>query len=100
MVTRVGGSRRKTRYKMSRSMRQKGKLSITAFMQEFAIGDAVTLVADSVYQGGMYDRRSHGKSGQIVGKQGECYQVAIMDGRVTKIQIVHPVHLRKSGEKS
>ncbi|MBW3021882.1 hypothetical protein KY328_03110 [Candidatus Woesearchaeota archaeon] len=35
MVKRIGGARRKTRSKMKKPVRRKGKISITKYFQEF-----------------------------------------------------------------
>lgn len=94
MVTRVGGFRRKTRFKLSRAPRAKGKFPLTAFLRQYKEGDRVQLVADSIYQRGMYHPRFHGRVGTVGKSQGECYQVTLKDGGVSKIFVVHPVHLR------
>ena len=95
MVTRVGGARRKSRYKFSRTLRQRGKVPITSYLQTLHEGSKVQLVANTYMQDGIYHPRFHGRVGQVVGKQGECYQVLIEDGSIQKKLIVHPVHLRK-----
>ncbi|MBW2987713.1 50S ribosomal protein L21e [Candidatus Woesearchaeota archaeon] len=95
MVTRIGGFRRKSRYKFKKKRRFKGKLSLKRFLQQLNTGDKVTLNLDSAYQRGMYHPRFHGKSGVVKGKIGRCYNVQIKDGQKEKTLIVHPVHLRK-----
>jgi len=96
MVQRVGGFRRKTRSKLSKNIRQKGKMSLTSFFAKYEEGQKVCLKAQPAYQRGMYHPRFHGKMG-IVGskKQGSCYQVVIDDMGKKKALIVHPVHLKK-----
>lgn len=95
MVTRIGGSRLKTRHKLSKSRRQKGKISINAYLQTYAEGDKVLLKAEPAIQGGMYHPRYHGKVGTVTKKQGACYLVSIQDQRATKTMLVHPIHLRR-----
>jgi large subunit ribosomal protein L21e len=95
LTTRIGGFRRKTREKLKKPRREKGKLSIRNFLQNFSEGDKVQLVAEPAYQKGMYFPRFHGKTGVVKGKSGECYNVAITDEKKQKTLIVHPVHLRK-----
>ena len=95
-MQRVGGFRRKTRRKLSKNIRQKGKLSIRKFFQKFVDGDRVCLVAEPSYQKGMYFPRFHGKSGVIDGKQGSSYYVKIKDGNKLKRVLTHPVHLKKA----
>lgn len=94
MVQRVGGARRKTRGTFKKTHNQRGKMSLRQFFQEFAEGQKVLLKAEPSYQKGIYYRRYHGKVGTVLGKQGACYQVALKNGGVSKILIVHPVHLR------
>lgn len=96
MPERTGGSRRKTRYKYQKDLRQKGKMSLRKFLQEFTQGDKVTLLIEPAYQRGMYHRRFHGKVGVVSGKQGECYKVDVNEQSMKKTFIIHPVHLRKS----
>ncbi|MFT4249851.1 MAG: 50S ribosomal protein L21e [Candidatus Woesearchaeota archaeon] len=95
MVQRTGGMRRKTRQKLSKNARTKGKISIRDSLQTFNTGDVVILKAEPAVQDGMYFPRFHGKQGVIKAEQGACYQVEILDGKNKKIVIVHPVHLQK-----
>jgi large subunit ribosomal protein L21e len=92
---RIGGYRRKTRQKMTKGHRQKGKISLSSFFQSFNIGDNVAFLAEPAYQKGMYHPRYHGKVGVVKAKRGDCYEVGIKDGSVSKTMIVHPVHLKR-----
>lgn len=94
MVTRIGGARRKTRKRMTKARRSKGKISLTNYFQQLKKGDKVALKAEPAYQKGMYDLRFHGKIGTVGSKTGKCYEVCISDGKAKKL-IVHPVHLKK-----
>ncbi|NQV08500.1 50S ribosomal protein L21e [Candidatus Woesearchaeota archaeon] len=96
MVQRIGGFRRKTRHKLSKSVRQKGKISIKKYFQEFEIGDKVVLKAEPAIQKGMYHPRFHSKPGIIKEKKGNAYIVLIKDGKKEKDIIAHPVHLLKA----
>ncbi len=95
MAQRIGGFRRKTRYKLKKDYRDKGKISISRYFQEFKIGDKVVLKAEPSIHKGMYHPRFHGKTGTIKSKQGKCYQVLINDHNKEKTLIIHPIHLRK-----
>lgn len=95
MAKRVGRSRRKTRQIMSKHAREKGKISLSSYFQEFKEGDNVNLQAEPAMHKGMYFRRFHGKQGVIKGKRGGCYEVMLKDGGKQKMLIIHPVHLRK-----
>ncbi|MBI2541724.1 50S ribosomal protein L21e [Candidatus Woesearchaeota archaeon] len=96
MTRRIGGLRRKTRYKFRKEIRKRGKLSLTRYMQSFNLGDRVHLALESSIQKGMYHPRFMGKTGVISGKRGRCYSVEINDFGKGKTLIVHPVHLKKA----
>ena len=95
MAKRVGGSKRKSRHKLTKNVRQKGKLSLRRFFQDLVDGDKVVLNNEASYLGGTYHLRHHGKIGTVVGLAGACYQVKIKDICKFKTLIVHPVHLKK-----
>ena len=95
MAKRMGGFRRKTRRKLRKNVRQKGKISITRYLQEFNVNNRVQLLAEPAVQKGMYFPRFHGKAAVIKGKRGDCYEVEIKDGEKYKTLIIHPVHLKK-----
>ncbi|MDO8555793.1 MAG: 50S ribosomal protein L21e [Nanoarchaeota archaeon] len=95
MVKRIGGFRRKTRAKMRKNYKDRGKISIRSFLQSFKAGDKVVLKAEPAYQLGMYYPRFHGKQGIVAGKAGKCYQVMIFDGNKEKMVVVHPIHLHR-----
>jgi len=94
MVTRIGGARKKSRQKMLKPRRAKGKISLTRYFQELKAGSKVALKAEPAYQKGCYPLRFHGKIGTVLSKKGRCYEIRIIDGK-TKRLLVHPVHLRK-----
>lgn len=95
-MKRIGGSRRKSRHKMRKSVSERGKLPISRYLQNYEEGDRVLLKAYPSHQGGLFCLRFHGKIGEIVGKQGTCYKVGIKDGNKAKECIIHPVHLLKA----
>lgn len=95
-MQRTGGYRRKTRSKLRKNIREKGKVAIRRFFQSFAEGDRVSFVAEPGVQRGMYHPRFHGKSGIIAKKQGTNYHVKIKDGNKEKSILVHPIHLKKA----
>jgi|SRR3989344_3718244 len=95
MTKRIGGYRRKTRHKLAKNVRDKGKLSLVRYFQDFKNGDKVCLNAEPSYHDGMYHPRFHGKAGTVLGKAGKCYEVEIKDINMYKTVIVHPVHLKR-----
>ena len=95
MAKRIGGSKRKTRYKLQKEIRRKGKISITKYLQKFNLGDKVYLAIEPAVQKGTYHPRFMGKTGTINKKSGRCYGVVITEGSKEKQLIVHPVHLKR-----
>jgi len=95
MVTRIGGFRRKSRYKLKKHFREKGKIGISRYFQEFTEGERVVLKGEPAVQKGLYHPRFHGMSGVVKKKLSRCYEIAIMDKDKAKTVIVHPVHLKK-----
>lgn len=94
MVTKIGGSKRKARYKLKKEKRQRGKISTSRYMQSFDIGQRVHLSIEPSVHKGDYHLQYLGKTGIIRGSRGKCYEVAIKDGNKEKLLIVHPIHLR------
>lgn len=92
---RKGSLRRKSRSKMTKNINERGKLSVTKYLQKFNVGDKVFLHADSAVHTGLYHMRFHNRSGIIASKQGSCYVVKVKDYTKFKNFIVHPVHLKK-----
>lgn len=96
MVKRIGSSRRKTRSKLSKDNREKGKIRTSSYFNTFNVGDKVSLNAEPAVQKGLYLPRYYGKIGTIGGKKGRCYEVQVNDHNKEKTLIVHPVHLKKA----
>lgn len=96
MVQRIGTKQRKTRYKFKRHYKQKGKISLSKYFQEFQTGDKVNLKIESNVDLGRFFPRFHGLTGTITGsKRGSCYEVLIQDGHKEKKLFVHPIHMKK-----
>jgi len=95
MVKRIGTSRRKTRHKLKKSLRQRGKLSLTKYFQTFETGEKVCLSIEPSIQKGVYFPRFFGKTGIVQKKTGTCYEVQIKDFNKKKTIIAHPVHLKR-----
>ncbi len=95
MVKRIGGIRRKTRYKFRKGRRNKGKISLTRYFQRFNLGDTVHLSVEPSVHSGMYHPNFMGRTGIVRAKRGVCYEIVIDDLGKKKTLIVHPVHLRR-----
>ena len=94
MPSNKGGSKRKARYKIRKERRQKGKISISRFMQSFDPGQRVSLSIEPSYHKGAYHLQYVGKAGIVKGMRGKCYEVTIKDGGKEKLLIIHPIHLK------
>lgn len=95
MVTRIGGSRRKTRRRLAKNIRQAGKISLSKYFQQFKEGDNVCLKAEPAVQKALYFRRFHGRIGKRLRKRGTCYEIKFNDQGKFKTIITHPVHLKR-----
>lgn len=94
-MKKTGGLRRKTRQLFKKHKRQKGKLSLTRYLQTFKKGDKVKLTVESAMHKGMYHPMFYGKISIVKTKKGKCYEILITDRGKQKTLIVHPVHLKK-----
>ena len=95
MVKRIGTIRRKTRNKLSKKITQRGKVTITRYLQHFDVGDKVGIVIEPSVHKGMPHPRFYGKVAVVRSKKGNCYEVIFKDGKKEKTLIAHPVHLKK-----
>ena len=91
---RIGGDRRKSKFKLTKEKRRKGKISLTMFMQSFEMGQKVHLSIEPSIHKGSYHSRFIGKTGIIKGSRGKCFEVSINDGNKEKMIIIHPIHLK------
>ncbi len=95
-MKKTGGLRRKSRSLFRKHRREKGKMTLSKYLQSFKKGERVKLNLESSVQKGMYHPMFYGKLGEIAAKKGKCYEVLITDGGKQKTLIVHPVHLKKA----
>ena len=95
MAKRIGSKIRKTKHKLRKSFRRKGKISFSSYFQNFNAGDKVCLYVESSCQGGMYHPRFLGKIGVIKNKRGKCFEISIKDKGKEKTLIAHPIHLKR-----
>lgn len=99
-MRRKGGSRRKTRGKLKKHVRDKGKLSVGKYFQKFEAGERVALVPEPSIQKGLYFRRYIGKTGIVIGKEGVNYRVLIKDNNKEKVIVTPPIHLKDLNVKA
>lgn len=84
-----------TREKLSNKPRERGISPPQRAVQEFDEGSMVHLKIDPSSQKGRFHPRFSGQTGEVIGKQGQCFKVAIRDGGKEKIVISRPEHLRQ-----
>ncbi|MFA6462212.1 MAG: 50S ribosomal protein L21e [Candidatus Woesearchaeota archaeon] len=95
MANRVGSFLRKTRQKMRLGYKEKGKISLSKYFQEFKEGEKVALKNHSCVLKGRFFPRFQGITGTIAEKRGSCYAVVFHDHDKLKKVFVHPIHLKK-----
>lgn len=96
MVKRSKGTRSKSRHVLRRKPRDRGISSITRAIQQFEIGESVSVNIDSSVHKGMPHHRFHGYTGKIEGTQGDAYLVGINVGKKHKTLIVRSEHLGRA----
>ncbi len=77
-----------------KSPREKGKLKLSRYFQEFNEGDRVGVIMELAVNP-KFPRKLQGRSGVILIKRGTNYIVKINDLNKEKKYIIHPVHLKK-----
>ncbi|HLD05082.1 MAG TPA: 50S ribosomal protein L21e [Candidatus Nanoarchaeia archaeon] len=95
MANRIGSSRHRSRQKMTKDRRHRGKISLRNYLQSFKPGDKVALIAEPAYQKGMHQLRLQGHIVEVTKRRGKCYEVSVDDKGKQKSLLVHPVHLKK-----
>ena len=95
MVKRAHGPQQKTRKKLTKKPRDKGKVSIVKQLQSFKIGDRVLIKVEPSIKGNVIHRRFMSKPGTVMEKRGNAYRIRIKDMKKEKDLFVLPVHLKK-----
>ncbi len=87
------GMRKKTRDKLSKTIRASGFSPVVRAIQEFEPGQKVHVIIDPSKHKGMPHPKFHGRTGEITGKRGRAFVLKIADGNATKTLIALPEHL-------
>jgi large subunit ribosomal protein L21e len=80
---------------LTRTPRDKGKVSIVKQLRSFNIGDNVLVKIEPMIKKNLIHKRFLNKSGVIVEKRGNAYRVRVKDMNKEKDVMVLPVHLKK-----
>lgn len=92
-MAKTHGTRRKSRYKLKKTVREKGLSPISRAIQEFTEGDIVNIDLDPGIQNGMPHPKFQGKTGKVLSQRGRAYIVEVRDGGLMKEVIILPEHL-------
>ena len=75
-------------------IREKGKMKLSRYFQEFKNGDKVAIVRDVALQP-MFPTRIQGSTGVVTGKRGNANLIQIRTQGKEKQFLIKPVHLIK-----
>ncbi len=92
-MAKTHGTRRKSRYKLKKTVREKGLSPISRAIQEFTEGDIVNIDLDPGIQNGMPHPKFQGRTGKVLSQRGRAYIVEVRDGGLMKEVIILPEHL-------
>ena len=92
-MAKTHGTRRKSRYKLKKTVREKGLSPISRAIQEFSEGDIVNIDLDSSIQNGMPHPKFQGRTGKVLSQRGRAYIIEVRDGGLMKEVVVLPEHL-------
>ena len=88
------GMRKKSRDKLSKTVRSSGISPVVRAIQEFDTGSKVHVLIDPSIHKGMPHPRFHGKTAEVVGKRGRAFVLKVTDGDAPKTLITLPEHLK------
>lgn len=88
------GERSCTRYKLKKTVRERGLSPISKAIQDFEEGQMVHIDIDPSVQKGMPNAKFQGKTGKVLGKRGRAYLLQVTDGNSQKEVISLSQHLK------
>ena len=88
------GERRKTRYKLKKSVRTQGTAPVSHAIRRFEPGQKVHIDLDPSVHKGMPNPKFHGRTGTVVEQRGNAYIVEVTDGNALKTVIARPQHIK------
>lgn len=92
-MAKTHGTRRKSRYKLRKIVREKGLSPISRAIREYKEGDIVNIDIDPGIQKGMPHPKFQGRTGSVLSRRGRAYIVEVRDGGLMKEVIILPEHL-------
>ncbi|MBI2545407.1 MAG: 50S ribosomal protein L21e [Candidatus Aenigmarchaeota archaeon] len=94
MVRKSHGSKVKSRKKLTQKPGYRP--TITKFLKSFEIGQKVAIDQEPSSQKGMPYSKFKGLTGDIIGKRGNSYIIAVKVGNSTKKIIARPEHIKSN----
>ncbi|MDD3043787.1 MAG: 50S ribosomal protein L21e [Methanosarcinaceae archaeon] len=93
-MTNSHGEKRCTRYKLQKTVRERGISPVVRAIQEFEEGQMVHIDIDPSIQKGMPNAKFQGSTGKVIGQRGRAYLLKVRDGNAMKEVISLPGHLK------
>ncbi|AFO56414.1 MULTISPECIES: 50S ribosomal protein L21e [Natrinema] len=93
------GPRQGTRRKLANDPRDRGTSPPQRAIQEYEEGEKVHLKIDPSTPNGRFHPRFDGRTGEVVGKQGDAFKVEIVDGGKEKTLLVTAAHMRAQNQE-
>ncbi len=95
MTQRTGGFRKKSRHKLRKTPRNRGKVNINQALQTFKKNDKVRIIQEPAIHNAMPMPKYKNKVGTVIGKQGTAYILEVKDFKKKKRLLSDAIHLRK-----
>lgn len=95
MPTRSHGKQQGCRKVLTRTPRNKGKVSIVKQLKSFNVGDKVFIKVEPMIKKNIIHRRFFNKLGTVIEKRGNAYRIRVNDLNKEKDVMVLPVHLKR-----
>jgi len=77
-----------------KTIRTRGKLSLSKYFQELKIGDSVAVIKEPSV-GSNFPKRLQGRTGFVESKRGRALIIRIKDQGKEKTYLIEPIHLKK-----
>jgi len=77
-----------------KSVRTRGKFSMSRYFQKIESGDFVAVVKERALSRNFPDS-IQGRTGKVISKRGSYFIVNILDQKKPKEYLIHPIHLKK-----
>ena len=95
MTRMSNGTRSGSRSKLTKRIKEKGMPKVNDLLKTFDVGDTVAVVINPAIHKGMPFHNFQGRTGKIIGMQGDCYVLKLKIGSTERKVISAPVHLKR-----